>query len=294
MAEQEILAGFTAGDATVGITGACRICEQGTPYIVGVGLYDDEKQFNLGYIGEDGIEEGRDEDNTSWTPWQEFSPIREEITSSKVTFKFTLWQINGRTVAYFYGIDGSKIVTNPDGSWQFDEGGKPNIGKKQMYIDVVDKGRILRMVLSAAQISERGSIVYKSDEIIGFEITVTATPGPEGWSVRRIFYGYDLAGLEPVPTSPAPTMKTVTIGDATGGDFTLSFGGQTTAAIAYNATAATVKTALAGLSTIGTGKVNVTGSAGGPYSVVLDASLTGTLTADGTGLTGSGAAVTVA
>ena len=292
MAEQEILAGFTAGDATVGVTGACRICDQGTPYIVGVGLYDDEVHLNLGYIGDDGIEEGRDEDSASWTPWQEFSPIREDITASKVTFKFTLWQVNGQTIAYYYGIDGSKIVTNPDGSWQFDEGGKPNIGKKQMYVDVVDKGRIMRMVLSAAQISERGSIVYKSDEIIGFEVTVTATPGPEGWSVRRIFYGYDLAGLETTPITPSPTLKTVTV-TATGGDFTLSFGGQTTAALLYNATSTSIKTALEGLSSIGSGKVSVTGTAGGPYSVVLDASLVGTLTASGTNLTGPSASVIV-
>jgi RHS repeat-associated protein len=44
----------------------------------------------------------------------------------------------------------------------------------------------------------------------------------------------------------------------TGGTFTLSFGGQTTSAISYNASAATVQSALEGLSSIGSGNVSVT------------------------------------
>jgi RHS repeat-associated protein len=43
-----------------------------------------------------------------------------------------------------------------------------------------------------------------------------------------------------------------------GGTFTLSFGGQTTSAISYNASAATVQSALEGLSSIGSGNVSVT------------------------------------
>lgn len=56
--------------------------------------------------------------------------------------------------------------------------------------------------------------------------------------------------------------QTVTItGTPTGGTFTLTFKGQTTAAIAYNATAAAVQSALEALSTIGAGNVT---AAGGP------------------------------
>lgn len=50
-------------------------------------------------------------------------------------------------------------------------------------------------------------------------------------------------------------------GNPTGGTVTLTVGGQTTSAIAYNATPAVVKTALAALSTVGTGNVIVTGVA---------------------------------
>lgn len=72
-------------------------------------------------------------------------------------------------------------------------------------------------------------------------------------------------------------VQSVTItGTPTGGTFTLTWDSQTTAAIAYNATAATVQTALAALSNIGAGNIAVTGSAGGPYSVTFQGTLFGT------------------
>jgi hypothetical protein len=93
-------------------------------------------------------------------------------------------------------------------------------------------------------------------------------------------------------TGPATNeVQTVTItGTPTGGTFTLSFGGQVTGALAYNAAAATIQTALEGLSTIGTGNVLVTGSAGGPWTVTFIGALAGQdlalMVADGALLTG--------
>ena len=61
---------------------------------------------------------------------------------------------------------------------------------------------------------------------------------------------------------------------ATGGTFTLSFGGETTAPIAYNAPPATVQAALRALASIGSGGVTVSGGPGSasgafPYAVVF-------------------------
>lgn len=69
-------------------------------------------------------------------------------------------------------------------------------------------------------------------------------------------------------------VQTVTItGSPTGGTFTLTYSGQTTSGIAYNAAASAVQSALAALSNIGSGNVAVTGSAGGPYTVTFQGSL---------------------
>lgn len=92
--------------------------------------------------------------------------------------------------------------------------------------------------------------------------------------------------------NPAAREKqTVTIsGSPTGGTFTLTLSGQTTGTIAYNATAATVEAALEALSTVGQGNVQVTGNAGGPWTVEfvgqLQNSNVAEMTASGAGLTG--------
>jgi RHS repeat-associated protein len=79
-------------------------------------------------------------------------------------------------------------------------------------------------------------------------------------------------------------------GSPSGGTFTLSFNGQTTAGIAYNATAAVVQTALQNLSTVGSGNALVAGGAGGPWEVRFAGTLGGSvqpaLTGSGSGLTG--------
>lgn len=94
-------------------------------------------------------------------------------------------------------------------------------------------------------------------------------------------------------------VQTVTItGTPTGGTFTLTFAGQTTAALAYNAAASAVQTALRALVDIGPGNVNVTGSAGGPYTVTFVGSFAGTnvpqMTATSTLTGGTSPAVGVA
>lgn len=53
----------------------------------------------------------------------------------------------------------------------------------------------------------------------------------------------------------------------TGGEFVLTFDGETTAPIGFNANSLAVQNALADLSTIGDGNVRVNGSAGGPWFV---------------------------
>jgi hypothetical protein len=84
-------------------------------------------------------------------------------------------------------------------------------------------------------------------------------------------------------------VQTVTVtGVPTGGTFTLTHEGATTAAIAYNAAASAVRTALEALPGIAPGDVTVTGSAGGPYTVTFTrgGGDVAAMTASGASLTG--------
>ena len=89
------------------------------------------------------------------------------------------------------------------------------------------------------------------------------------------------------------------VGNYTGGTFTITYSFGTTGAIAYNASAATVQTALAALAGVGAGNVLVTGGPGPatPWIVSWVGALSGTSVAPGTingaSLTGAGG-VTIA
>ncbi len=78
---------------------------------------------------------------------------------------------------------------------------------------------------------------------------LTATASLTGGSTPGVTVATQSAG-----TPSANEVQTVTVtGSPTGGDYTLTFGGNTTAAIAHNASAQTVQAALQALASIGTG-----------------------------------------
>jgi hypothetical protein len=85
-------------------------------------------------------------------------------------------------------------------------------------------------------------------------------------------------------------IQTVSLGSPSAGTFTLTYKGQTTTALAYNASSAAVQTALLALGSnvIPASSVSVSGGAGGPYTVAFLL----TLLTDTTAMTGSGASLT--
>ena len=93
-------------------------------------------------------------------------------------------------------------------------------------------------------------------------------------------------------TALAPLVYTLSFGGATGGSAVATVNGKPTSTIAYNATAATVKSAIVAVDDgIEASDVTVTGSAGGPYTVTVPGDVA--LSVNGAGLTGgTGASVT--
>jgi hypothetical protein len=87
-----------------------------------------------------------------------------------------------------------------------------------------------------------------------------------------------LRGALGAPTSTnvvgANEVQTLNItGTPTGGNFTLTFRGQTTSSIAHNAASAAIQTALQALTTIGAGNVTVSGTAPGPFTITFTSAL---------------------
>ncbi len=120
-----------------------------------------------------------------------------------------------------------------------------------------------------------------------------ATHYPDGFVPSGMVLVQLASGLYGPNAGSASEAQTVTItGTPTGGTFTLTLAGQTTAAIAFNATAAAVQTALNALPNVNAGDVVVTGGPGPgtPYVVTFSGQYAGEdmpqMTASGASLTG--------
>lgn len=131
----------------------------------------------------------------------------------------------------------------------------------------------------------RAYVLSKGKVVVKFR----AVPGATGYNLY--------SGSTRAAAVGTNEKQTVTI-DATAGDYTLTYSGQETAAIAFDATAAEVQAALEALSNIAPGDVVVTGADGGPYTVEFTGSLARTnvaqMTSDATNLTGGASTATVA
>lgn len=101
-----------------------------------------------------------------------------------------------------------------------------------------------------------------------------------------------LMGANPDNLTVAAETQEIDLGSPTGGTFTVQYGesGTPSAGIAYNASAATVKTALETLTEVAVDDIGVTGSAGGPYTLTFQGNFAGTnaesVIVNGTSLTG--------
>ncbi|EUA18473.1 putative gp13 [Mycobacterium xenopi 3993] len=185
--------------------------------------------------------------------------------------------------------------------------GLPNAGWSRP-IDADNPGR---QVLLVREYRKNGLPVYKVDGYAFCKLTklgeskmdkkdseaaeMEYTPLPDGFFMAMVDGEYRPvikhtwvggAGWAAQYGSPV-SQFIVTLGTPTAGDFVLSFGGNTTAPIAYNATSTAVKSALVALDDgFSASDWTVTGSAGGPYTVTTPGAQYGPLTGDGSGLTG--------
>ena len=176
MATQSTLQGFNARAARVGMTGAIRRAALGTP-IVPMGVkYDTDVHTNKGYTSPDGLEISFDEEKQEYIPWQELSAIRTDITKSVKAVKYTLWETDLKNIADHLGVREEDIVFSENGTASFYEEALPVFPHEQQVIDVVDGDTAMRLTLLNAQLTERGSMVFKKEDIFGLEQTITAFP----------------------------------------------------------------------------------------------------------------------
>lgn len=224
----------------------------------------DASWTDLGYVNEDGVTETTEQSTSPLKAWQRQKKVRTLIEEGSVRYQLILIQTNKDTVAFYYGgtvaSDGS-IVIDPTKE-------RPVIA---FLLDVIDGDQKIRAYAPEAQVIEVGDQIYSNGEPIGYEVTVEASFNESLGGAVKKWYS-ELTG--------ADTWSLEITGSPTGGDFTLTADGETTAPIAYNAAAAAIATALNALT--GIDGATVTGTTTKTITFAENVALT----ADDSGLTG--------
>lgn len=130
----------------------------------------------LGYVSEDGVVNSNSPESNDIKAWGGDTVLSSQ-TGKKDTFKFTLIEsMNEEVQKAIYGSDN---VTTESGLMTV-----LATSEEQEYaawaIDMILKGgKVKRISIPYAKITEIGDVVYKDDEAIGYEVTITAAPYTE-------------------------------------------------------------------------------------------------------------------
>ena len=138
----------------------------------------------------------------------------------------------------------------------------------------------------AAAATVQSALEVLSNVTAGDILVTGSAGGPWTLTFDQLLANTDVAEV----TGDAGTdeIQTITLGSTVSGDtFDITYSGQTTTMIAYDAAAVTVQSALEVLSNVTAGDVVVTGAAGGPYTLTFDALLGFTDLSEVTGTAGT-------
>jgi hypothetical protein len=179
---------LNADNATIAVTGAVFVCEAADLATITMpAKFNDalvDEWLNLGLIGPDGLEEGKEDDRKTFYAWQGGQIVRVTTATSATTYKFAMLESKRQTQELYY--KGSKIVTvaGSGNGYQLDILA-PQPDKRAFVFDIIDGDNADRHLVEKAEVSDRSAIKRVSDDLTLWEVTITAYPVSGGRVARQ-------------------------------------------------------------------------------------------------------------
>lgn len=141
----------------------------------------------VGAISDNGLKIGFSEDNQSFTPWGETTPFRTVITKSVRTVDLTLWETNRAICkSLWYRQPVSAFTPDGQGVTSFAESASPPPDRRAWVWDVYDGNTLERYFAPIAEVTDRTDVTVKQNEMISYEIKVTAYPDDAGNTIYHL------------------------------------------------------------------------------------------------------------
>ena len=124
----------------------------------------------VGFISEDGVSNEITTDSEEIKAWGGDIVLNPQ-TSRSEKYKFTMIETNETALKVAFGEDN---VTVSDGKISIMHNGKEREERVYVIETLIGTEKVKRQVIPRGKVSEIGEIVYKDDEVMGYETTVNA------------------------------------------------------------------------------------------------------------------------
>lgn len=176
----------TGNDSTklrVGYSGAIYVGPVGSTMPADPFVAVDPGLINMGYVSDAGVTQTFGQNTADFMAWGNTNaPVLSRVTSEDTTFKFVLLQTTKEVMSFYYGLQTTDWT---DTAAVTGVGAKPAYSKftrlaastpdvRAMVLDVVDGANTRRICIPRMQITAHGDLVYKSDTLVEYDITVRA------------------------------------------------------------------------------------------------------------------------
>lgn len=255
-----------------------------------------EGYLPVGYTDTDGVTFSGDLSMSDVESGQSASPTRSDVESDIQTAEWTPQETNSAAVCLYENLPLDHFPTIGSAAWTWSRPATPPTLYRRLVFIARDLNKrtgnqiyIVRHFPSALR-SERDDEQWTRTEAIARKVTYQAYIDElVGTDSKTWIDGPGWRDLEPLSDE---VQQVAITGSPNGGTYTLTFSGQTTAGIAYNATASAVQSALEALSNVEVGDVVCAGGPhpGTPVTVTFGGQYAGTdvaqMTASAASLTG--------
>lgn len=184
MSNSNNAANVVSGKPRVG--GAVFVAPIGTPRPADATAQLNAAYKNLGYTSDDGVKETTSRSTEKIKAWggDTVKVIQNEFG---VEVSLTLIELlNAEVLKLVHGagnVDITPATASKGNLYKLKLNSEP-LPAMQFAIDLKDGDAVVRLDF-IGQITETGDITYKDEEVVGYEITITALPDSEGNSMRK-------------------------------------------------------------------------------------------------------------
>lgn len=162
-----------AANALVGVTGAVYKAPSGTTQPTDNTTALNVAYKDLGYVSDNGVTQKINTSTTQIKAWQNGDIVREVQTSHDLTYQFTLIETTSDTLKAFYG---DANVTGASPVWDVAINGQQ--GFRGCWVLEMEDGTnpTVRVVVPDGQVTARGDVIWKSDTVVQYDVTITCYP----------------------------------------------------------------------------------------------------------------------